>query len=741
MSASGIQAGSAYVRIFGDKSALVRELKGAGTDLSNWASSAGRIGGALLGVGAAGGAGLAKTTQMFANTGSELDDMSQRTGVAGSKLSQFQYGLEQSGADLPTLETGLKKMQDGLVWPSDTQKANATLAELRINASKFRGATGDEQFIQLAEAISRIEDPAARTAAAIDVFGKSGTQLLPFLKEGRAGIEALMSESDRLGLTLSDDDIASAAKLGDTYDRVAATAKRAGVAIGAALAPAAEEAANAIAEATGAASKWISENRGVVTVAAAITGATAAAGVGVIGLGVALKAGSIVASAASIAWMACGTALAFLTSPIGLVVAALGAAAYASGTTGDEFSEMVGDALPEFNTLKTEGSAAFSQLETDAKTALSGIRAALASGDLSAAAGVAWSLIELEWTRGITGIEAKYAEFKDTMAGAFSRLYVDGIDSALQGWNLIQNAWDAGSEYLSSVWDSVADVMLSVFDRLAIGAQGAGKVIGALVNVWAEMISQNPLDVDLVKIFTREFDAVDAWGQEQHEKRRAKSEQRSKDMNVKRSEGTANRSAEFQKRDSERQALVDRMRGDIEEQAEIDAANRRQRIQDATVGVQQAEEKLKTATEKALSTERKSDDKKKKTSSDGPGGTAESKSEVRGTTQAGVASQLAFSIGFGSKPTTPPPSDDPTKSAGRANAVAAENAMMAANRRDLPPGAADQLNGGTYADRQNRETAALEKTLKVDLGDGIGVLAGKLDAVVNAINGLEALYA
>ena len=43
--------------------------------------------------------------------GSDLLDMSQRTGVSVEALSELGFAAEQSGADMETLEAGLRKMQ------------------------------------------------------------------------------------------------------------------------------------------------------------------------------------------------------------------------------------------------------------------------------------------------------------------------------------------------------------------------------------------------------------------------------------------------------------------------------------------------------------------------------------------------------------------------------------------------------------------------------------------------------
>jgi hypothetical protein len=45
----------------------------------------------------------------------------------------------------------------------------------------------DQQIEALADAISRVEDPAQRTAIAMDIFGKSGNKLMPMRWRERCG--------------------------------------------------------------------------------------------------------------------------------------------------------------------------------------------------------------------------------------------------------------------------------------------------------------------------------------------------------------------------------------------------------------------------------------------------------------------------------------------------------------------------------------------------------------------------
>ena len=54
---------------------------------------------------------LAAGTAQFAEYGSQLNDMSIRTGIAASTLGELKYAAEQSGASLEDVESGVRKAQ------------------------------------------------------------------------------------------------------------------------------------------------------------------------------------------------------------------------------------------------------------------------------------------------------------------------------------------------------------------------------------------------------------------------------------------------------------------------------------------------------------------------------------------------------------------------------------------------------------------------------------------------------
>src|SRR5690349_2846317 len=145
------------------------------------------LGGAII-------APIAGAIAHFVKFGSELNDMSARTGVAASSLAEMKFAAEQTGASLADVEAGLRKMA--------------------------KEGHNVKDFDQIAATITAIEDPSARAAAAMEIFGKSGTKLLPML----ANLKALREEARGAGLVPSDEAVSVADALGDAFDKVRAQA-------------------------------------------------------------------------------------------------------------------------------------------------------------------------------------------------------------------------------------------------------------------------------------------------------------------------------------------------------------------------------------------------------------------------------------------------------------------------------------------------------------------------------------
>ncbi|NQT14694.1 MAG: hypothetical protein HQ582_18195 [Planctomycetes bacterium] len=175
--------------------------------------------GGIMATAAAGGIALA--TRAAANYGDSLDKMSARTGMAVEELARLQHAADLSGTSIQAVEKGVKRMASS-IFDADQGLAESvrSMDELGVSASELVGQSPSEQFRILTEALAGVTDASKRAALAQDVFGRAGTQILPMLRNGAAGLKAMKAEADRLGLVITADQATEAARFKDELSRV-----------------------------------------------------------------------------------------------------------------------------------------------------------------------------------------------------------------------------------------------------------------------------------------------------------------------------------------------------------------------------------------------------------------------------------------------------------------------------------------------------------------------------------------
>ena len=424
-----IEAGKAVVRVEANRSRLAAGLAAAQKELRTFASNAAKIGGGAFAAGAAVLAPLTAAVKHFADTGSQLDDMSQRTGASVEALSGLGYAAKMSGAELVDVEKGLRSMQKGLAAGDDG------FADLGISIEKLKGFAPEDQMRMIADEIAKLENPADRAAASMKIFGKSNANLLPMLAQGAKGIDSLVAEADALGVVMSGEDASAAGVLGDSIDKVTSSAGSLVNTLAAQLAPAFTAALAIVTYGITVARDWIATNQGVVLSVAGVA-------VAVVALGAAMVVAGGIAYGLSLAIGAFGAA------PL-LAVAALTALTsyliYASGA-GGEALDFLGEK--------------FTMLSEIAGPVFKGIQDAMAGGDFTLAATILWEGLQIAWIKGTAEIASTFRTVLNSMMGM-----LDGwIASFRSKWN--------------DVSGGIADMMLDLmgtFDK-SFDSEGAKKI-------------------------------------------------------------------------------------------------------------------------------------------------------------------------------------------------------------------------------------------------------------------------
>lgn len=119
-------------------------------------------------------------------TTAALDDMAEKTGASVEQLSALVTVSKVGGHDIGILEQAMTKLAKGISSTSEeTKGASSALAFLGVKATDSNGKlrnTGD-LMEDIAKALNGYADGTGKAAIAQDLFGKSGAQLLPFLKD------------------------------------------------------------------------------------------------------------------------------------------------------------------------------------------------------------------------------------------------------------------------------------------------------------------------------------------------------------------------------------------------------------------------------------------------------------------------------------------------------------------------------------------------------------------------------
>ena len=123
--------------------------------------------------------------------GSQMDDFSARTGVAVGELTMLGEAFRQAGIDAGKVPDTIQRLQRRIVQASEgSQSAVDSFARLGLSMTDLRGQTAGQQFESIAGALGRIEDPAMRSAAAMDIFGRAGAELVTLFRDPEAMAKA-----------------------------------------------------------------------------------------------------------------------------------------------------------------------------------------------------------------------------------------------------------------------------------------------------------------------------------------------------------------------------------------------------------------------------------------------------------------------------------------------------------------------------------------------------------------------
>jgi hypothetical protein len=180
---------NALGRAIGGLSGTAGKVSGG---LRGMADAAGGLGGALRAlVPLATGAGLITLAKNSMDNAAKMFDLSQKTGVSVEALSRFSKAAKVSGTDVEGVTKALVKLSKGLIEAKNGQgQAGEALKSMGISATDASGKLKDTDqiMLEISNKFKAMPNGAEKTALALQLFGRSGADLIPMLNMGGEAI-------------------------------------------------------------------------------------------------------------------------------------------------------------------------------------------------------------------------------------------------------------------------------------------------------------------------------------------------------------------------------------------------------------------------------------------------------------------------------------------------------------------------------------------------------------------------
>ena len=173
----------------------------------------------------------------------EMLTLAKQTSISTDTLQEFEYMSGLIDVDVSTIAGSMKKLTKSMASAKGGTGATAeAFAQLGISVTDANGNLRDneEVFYEAIDALGKIENETERDALAMQLFGKSATDLNPLIEAGSDAMKSFADEAHEMGYVLNDESLEALGKVQDSFDRFNKKMEAVKNQIAAALAPAIE---------------------------------------------------------------------------------------------------------------------------------------------------------------------------------------------------------------------------------------------------------------------------------------------------------------------------------------------------------------------------------------------------------------------------------------------------------------------------------------------------------------------
>jgi len=208
-------------------SLLASKVSSAGEKVSAFGSKMSAVGGKLTkGItlpAVAAGTAVAAFATKSATTADKIDKMSQKIGISRKAFQELDFICSQSGTSVDTLQMGMKTLTSAMTGAAKGAKNNvAQFEKLGVSVTNADGSlrSQEEVLFETMSALQGMTNQTEKAKLATELFGRSGSELMPLLNGASGSIEEMKEKAHELGLVMSDEGVDAGVEFTDKIDQV-----------------------------------------------------------------------------------------------------------------------------------------------------------------------------------------------------------------------------------------------------------------------------------------------------------------------------------------------------------------------------------------------------------------------------------------------------------------------------------------------------------------------------------------
>lgn len=214
-----MDVGTLLMKVSADTNDFEKKMGGVGNTMKTVGKGMAVAGVAIAGATAA----LYKVATQSAETGDRVDKMSQKIGLSREGFQELDYVFGQAGANIDQLQMGMKTMvtaMDQAATGAGNGAKNFDMLGISVKDTEGNLKNQETVLYETLAALQKMPEGTDKARLANELFGRSGSELMPLLNSEAGSIEELTAQAHKLGIVMSDEAVDASVLFTDTMDSV-----------------------------------------------------------------------------------------------------------------------------------------------------------------------------------------------------------------------------------------------------------------------------------------------------------------------------------------------------------------------------------------------------------------------------------------------------------------------------------------------------------------------------------------